>query len=108
MQDGGVDFCLTVNQWEYTDEEQIYWSPAKNKTESNIMKTVKVRFQVTYQATIEVPDNATSEEIGETLADLSIPEWENWQYVDDSFELITDDNGNPELFWPSKISGTFR
>jgi len=24
MQDGGVDFCLTVNQWEYTDEEQIY------------------------------------------------------------------------------------
>lgn len=61
-------------------------------------KTVKVRYAVTFEATIEVPENATPREIGEELSDINIPEDANSKYVSDTFEPETDANGDPKLF----------
>jgi hypothetical protein len=62
------------------------------------LKIVKVRYSVTFEASINVPENATPEQIGEELADLSIPEDEYSSYVTDSFEPENDKNGNPVIY----------
>lgn len=62
------------------------------------MKKVTVRYTATFQATIEVKDDATPREIGEELANLNIPEDDLSKYVSDSFEPITDDDGDPKIY----------
>lgn len=62
------------------------------------MRTVHVRYTATFDATIEVPDDATIEGIGVALANLNIPEDKNSKYHYDSFEPETDENGDPQLY----------
>lgn len=62
------------------------------------MKKVNCRFTASFDVTMEVPDNATPEEIGEELANIEIPENDLCRYLQDSFEPVTDDDGNPKLY----------
>ena len=62
------------------------------------MKKVKVQYTVTFEATLEIEDNATPQEIGDELSNINIPEDELSKYVEDTFEPLTDDNGDPEIF----------
>jgi hypothetical protein len=63
------------------------------------MKTVKVRYSVMFEATIEVPNDATPRQIGEELANIDIPEDELSKYVEDTFEPETDGlTGDPVIF----------
>jgi len=60
---------------------------------------VHVRYRVTFLAIIDVPENATHQQIGEALANLNIPEDECSSYDSDSFEPVTDDDtGHPQLY----------
>lgn len=60
---------------------------------------VRVRYTATFDATIEVPDDATLNTIADELADLNIPEDENSKYHEDSFEPEVDaTNVFPKLF----------
>ena len=57
---------------------------------------VKARFTAEFEATLEVADNATPEDIGEALADCEIPETADCKYVEDTFDVPnTDEEGNP-------------
>jgi hypothetical protein len=62
------------------------------------MKQVTVRYSVTFEATINVADNATPKEIGEELSNLNIPEDGYSRYVTDTFNPVVDENGDPEIF----------
>lgn len=62
------------------------------------MTTIKVRYSVTFEATIQVSDRASPEEIGEELENLTIPENEISRYVEDTFEPETDENGHPTAY----------
>ncbi len=59
------------------------------------MKTMKVRFSVTYEATIKA---ATMDELYDLASDLPIPENRTCRYVPDTFEVVTDADGNPKVF----------
>ena len=61
---------------------------------------VRCRYTVTYDATFEVPDDATHRQIGEELANLNIPEDENSTYHSDTFEpeMALSPAGMPQLF----------
>ena len=74
------------------------------------MKKVKVQYRVTFEATLEVADNATPREIGEELCDINIPEDDLSRYVEDTFEPDTDENGDPKIFneCPANITITPR
>lgn len=62
------------------------------------MKKVRVRFTATFETVLEVPDNATPQHIGELLADVNIPETDEVTYVEDTFEPVTNDKGNPQVY----------
>jgi len=61
------------------------------------MSKVKVRYRVEFEANIEVPANATPREIGDELANISIPEDDVSKYVPDTFDPVTDKDGNPKV-----------
>ena len=54
------------------------------------MKTIKVRYQVQFESTIKVANNATPEDIGEIVSQIEIPEDDaeigGSKYVQNSFE----------------------
>jgi hypothetical protein len=62
------------------------------------MKKVTVHYSATFESTIEVPDDATLDDIEDKMNDIDIPENDGSKYVSDSFEPITDDDGNPQIF----------
>ena len=59
---------------------------------------VRVRYTATFDAIIEVRDGASIEEISDATFNLTIPEHEHSTYQDDSFDPVTDENDNPQLF----------
>ena len=58
-------------------------------------KTVKVRYKVTFEATIQVPIDATPLQIVEEMESIDIPEDFLSKYVLDTFEPVTEANGDP-------------
>ena len=59
---------------------------------------VKCRFTAEFEVELDVPDNATAQDIGEELSNVNIPENDGCSYVSDTFEPVTDANGDPKLF----------
>lgn len=50
------------------------------------MKKITVEFEARCQATLEVPDDATEEDIQDAVADIDIPENDECKYIADTFE----------------------
>lgn len=50
------------------------------------MKTIKVRFRVTFEAMIQVKDNAKMDDIMDEVSKIDIPENDICSYIPDSFE----------------------
>jgi len=50
------------------------------------MKKITVQFEARFQATLEVPDDATEEDIQDAVADIDIPENDECKYVADTFD----------------------
>ncbi len=62
------------------------------------MKQVTVRFTATFETKISVPDNPTNADIEAATWDADIPESETAKYVEDSFGVVRDDEGNVKVF----------
>jgi formylmethanofuran dehydrogenase subunit C len=61
------------------------------------MKTIKARYSVTFEATLTMPDGFTTEQVKEEISNVTIPEDEVSKYVEDSFDVEVDENGNPVI-----------
>jgi hypothetical protein len=63
-------------------------------------KTVKVYFTAKFEATMQVFENATKDDIFDQMSDIDIPENDACKYVSNTFEPVTEDDGHPVVEAP--------